>query len=123
MIHSDEMIVAALLENSTITAAAAALGVSRSAVRNRMAKDGFQKLWIEQRTQALEAATSALQGSTGEAVAAAREILAGDLSSAQVKLNAAQLVLSNALRYTEQTDVLRRLDALERAATAAESDK
>lgn len=123
MIHSDEMIVAALLENSTITAAAAALGVSRSAVRNRMAKDGFQKLWIEQRTQALEAATSALQGSTGEAVAAAREILADDLSSAQVKLNAAQLVLSNALRYTEQTDVLRRLDALERAATAAESDK
>lgn len=115
MILTDESIVSALMETATISAAAKRLCVSRSTVSKRMQDPDIQKLWREARTAALEASTAALQGATGQAVETARQTLTDPETSTQVRLNAAQLVLSNALRFTEQTDVLRRLDALERA--------
>lgn len=69
----------------------------------------------EHRRENLTAACGALQGALLDAIRTARDILNDTENAPQVRLNAASMVLSNALRYTEQNDILQRLDALEAA--------
>lgn len=115
MILTDEAVISALMENASITSAAKALGVSRSTISKKIKDSNFQKLWHDVRQAALDATTAMLQCATGEAVSIARSTLADNIISPQIRLNAATLILSNALKYTEQGEILRRLDALERA--------
>ena len=115
MILTDEAVISALMENASITSAAKALGVSRSTISKKLKDSNFQKLWQDVRQAALDATTAMLQCATGEAVSIARSTLADNIVSPQIRLNAATLILSNALKYTEQGEILRRLDALERA--------
>ena len=114
MILTDEAVISALMENASITSAAKALGVSRGTVSKKLKDPDFQKLWQDVRQATLDTATAALQCATGEAVSVARSTLADSIISPQIRLNAATLILSNALKYTEQGEILRRLDALER---------
>lgn len=112
----DETVVAALIECGTFVATAERLGVSRYWLSDRMKKPEFQKAWREVANAALDAAAKSLQASASEAVNTAREIMKDPKSSQQVKLNAAQIIINAVLRYTEQIDLLKRLEALEERA-------
>ena len=57
---------------------------------------------------------AALQTHLGAAIEAMGEIVNDKETNPQTRLNAAEAVIRNTLKLTERTDVLDRLDALER---------
>ncbi len=113
--NKDELIIAALISNPTVKAAAAACGVSETAIYDRLRKDEFKKRYAEARYQLIEQSTAFMQGLVGEATAKMRDIMNDPNAAPQVQLNAADSILRNSFKLTEQTDILTRLDALERA--------
>lgn len=112
---SDEAIIAALLSSATNYAAAQQCGLSESQMYARMRNDGFKKKYAETKARLLERATAAVQGHMGEAVSTMAEIMGNDKNSPQVRLNAADSIIRNGLRLTEQQEIIERLEALERA--------
>ena len=49
-----------------------------------------------------------------EAIGAMGEVVKDPDAPQQVKLNAAEMIMRNCMKLTEQTDILERLDALEK---------
>ncbi len=112
--NKDELIIAALISNPTVKAASAACDVSESAIYARLRNDEFKKRYAEARYQLIEQSTGFMQGLVGEATAKMRDIMNDPNAAPQVQLNAADAILRNTFKLTEQTDILTRLDALER---------
>ena len=73
----------------------------------------FRAKLNETKMRILEAATVAAQGRMTEAVAVMADIMGEDENAPQVRLNAAEAIIRNGMKLTEQTDILSRLDALE----------
>ena len=110
---TDEKIIAALLSCSTNRAAAAEVGLSERQLYTRMKQPAFRAKLNETKMRILEAATVAAQGRMTEAVAVMADIMGEDENAPQVRLNAAEAIIRNGMKLTEQTDILSRLDALE----------
>ena len=104
---TDEQIIAALLTAGTHKKAAEAVGLSQTQLYARMRKDAFKAKLAEAKRRVLESATVAAQGRLGEAVA--------EENAPQVRLNAAEALLRNGLKLTEQADILERMEQLEAA--------
>ena len=112
--RKDELILAALLINPTVRAASQACGVSESQIYARLRNDAFKKKYDQARKELLEQNTAALQGHLGVAIDTLAEIVQDGKASQQTRLNAAEAIIRNCLKLTEQTDIIARLDALER---------
>lgn len=115
MKKSDEAIISALLSCATNSQAAKQCGLSESQLYVRMRTDAFKKKYAEARARLLEHATALMQSNMSEAVSTMAEIMGNDKNSPQVRLNAADSIIRNGLRLTEQQEILERLEALERA--------
>ena len=111
---NDEIILAALLSTPTTRAAAAACGVSESVIYSRLKNPEFKEKYDRERREMLIRSAAALQNHLGAAIEAMGEIVNDKETNPQTRLNAAEAVIRNALKLTERTDVLDRLDALER---------
>mgnify|MGYP003453592544 CR=1 FL=1 len=111
---NDEIILAALLSAPTVRAASEACGVSESQIYARLRNDAFKKKYDQARKELLEQNTAALQGHLGVAIETLAEIVQDGKASQQTRLNAAEAIIRNSLKLTEQTDIIARLDALER---------
>ena len=111
---NDEIILAALLSTPTVRAASEACGVSESQIYARLRNDAFKKKYDQARKELLEQNTAALQGHLGVAIDTLAEIVQDGKASQQTRLNAAEAIIRNCLKLTEQTDIIARLDALER---------
>ena len=112
---TNEAVLAALVAYGSPTAAAKALGCSTQPIYIRLKDESFKAEVERQRKENMTAACSALQAALLDAIDTARTILNDADNSPQIRLNAASMVVSHALRYTEQHDILKRLDALEAA--------
>lgn len=112
--RKDELILAALLSSPTVRAASNACGVSESQIYARLRNEGFKKKYDEARKEILDQNTAALQGHLGIAIETLAEIVKDKEASQQTRLNAAEAIIRNSLKLTEQTDIIARLDALER---------
>lgn len=111
---NDEIILAALLSTTTIRAAAELCGVSESVIYSRLKDSEFKERYDRERREMLTQSAAALQGHLGTAIEAIGEIVGNKETNPQTRLNAAEAVIRNTLKLTERTDVLDRLDALER---------
>ena len=112
---TDEQIIAALLTAGTHKKAAEAVGLSQTQLYARMRKDAFKAKLAEAKRRVLESATVAAQGRLGEAVATMAAIMGNEENAPQVRLNAAEALLRNGLKLTEQADILERMEQLEAA--------
>lgn len=112
---SDETILSALVACGSVSAAAKNLGCSTQPIYSRLKDPDFKSEVDRLRRENMAAACGALQCALLDAIQTARGILNDTENSPQIRLNAANMVLSNALRYTEQHDILQRLEALEDA--------
>lgn len=113
--QNDEMLISALLQCPTTRAAAEMCGVSESKIYSRLRTPAFKKKYDQARRELLERGCAALQGLMGDAIDAMAEIVRDKETSQQVRLNAAEMILRNGMKVTEQMDILSRLDALEKA--------
>ena len=114
MSRNDERLIAALLSNTTVRAACEALGIGETQAYSRLRDPAFRRKYDRAKRELLEQATSALQGRIAEAIDTMGEVMNDPEASHQVRLNAAQSIISSALKLNEETDVLTRLEALER---------
>lgn len=109
----DEIILSALLANPTVRAASAACGISETQIYVRLRNQDFKAKYDAARRELLERNTAALQNHLAGAIETMAAISQDEDATPQTRLNAADAIIRNALRLTEQTDILTRLEALE----------
>ena len=112
-IRSDEKILAALLSTTTVKQAAQEAGVSESTIRRRLQDPEFSERYHQARLDMLKNHVSALHGYLGVAISTLGQVMANKDVSAQTRVNAAEAVLRNCMKLTEQADILAKLDELE----------
>ena len=110
---SDEEIIAALLSAETNRKAADICGLSERQLYKRMRSDDFKIRYARARGQILDRATTTVQSGMNEAVCTMIDIMRNTDISPQTRLNAADSVLRNGLKLTEQNEILQRLERLE----------
>ena len=99
---SDEQLIAALLANGTIKAAAAAVGLSERAVYDRMNDGDFKALYKAAKADLMRAAVFKINGQLQAAVDTIAEIMTDKENSAATRLQAAQAILNNAGKFMQR---------------------
>lgn len=109
----DERILAALIANGSIRAAAKAAGIAESTIRNRMADEVFRAKYDKLRSDLLQEATAGLTAKLDSATATIAEIMEDNQNPANVRLAASDALLRHCLRYFSTAELERRIEALE----------
>lgn len=110
---TNEKIISALLATTKIKDAAALCEVSESTLYARMRKPQFKELYGQARRSLIDQGTATLQGHLNSAIQTIAAIQEDKKAPPQVRLNAAEAIIRNTLKLTEQNDILTRLEALE----------
>lgn len=99
---SDEEIVAAIIGNNTITAAAEVCGISSRTINDRMKEPAFRQLYREARADILRGAVLKLNQQLTAAIDTVSEIMADKGTNSATRLQAAQTIISNAARLSDK---------------------
>lgn len=99
---NDEKLIAALLENTTVRAAAKAAGVSESTMFKRLTDEQFVHAVHEQRHYLLLEAANNVQRRISEAVDVIAEIMHDEEAPPQIRLSAAESVIKNAFEISHK---------------------
>lgn len=113
-IRKDELIIAALISNSSLRVASEACGICETQIRKRLKDDEFKRRYDQERRELLRQNSAALQGYVSQAISAIVGVMNSKTANEQTKLNAAEAIIRNSLKLTEQTEILERLDKLEK---------
>ena len=119
MKNNDEKILSALIATKTISAAAAAAGVSERTVYSRLADDDFRAEYERRQSMTLDAACKELQSAMTDAVKVLSAAINNERYSINYRISAARIVLDYSIKLTELTDLAARVTALETAAKEA----
>jgi len=88
--------------------------VSETQIYARLRTPEFKARYDKARHELLERNTAALQAHLGAAIETMGQICTDQETAPQVRLNAADAIIRNSLKLTEQNDILARLDELEK---------
>lgn len=99
---SDEQLIAALLANGTIKAAAGAVGLSERAVYERMNDGEFKALYKSAKADLVRGAVVNLNNQVQAAIDTIAEIMQDTDNNAAVRLQAAQTILNNAGKFAQR---------------------
>ncbi len=99
---SDEIIIAALMNNGTIKDAAAAVGISERTLYDRMNKGDFIEQYKSAKADLVRKAVYELNKQIGAAVNTVVEIMNDSSVNPAIRLQAAQTVLNNAKKFSER---------------------
>lgn len=97
---SDEEIIAALLTNGTVKAAAAAIGVSERTIYNRMTDGDFQVIYKAAKADVLRQALHKLNAHTAAAIDTIAEVMHCEENNPATRLQAAQTLLGSVEKFT-----------------------
>lgn len=114
-IRKDELIISALISNSSLRAASVACGVSETQIRKRLRDVEFKERYSQERRELLRQNTTALQDHVSKAISVIADVMNSKTANEHTKLNAAEAIIRNSLKLTEQTEILERLDKLEKS--------
>lgn len=84
-------------------------------MHNRMNKPEFKKKYREACVDLVKDHAANMQSAMGEAIETLREIVKDKEAAGGVRASAADTILRNAMKLTEQANILERLEALEAA--------
>lgn len=88
-------------------------GISETQFYNRIRADDFKRLFSSVKTQILERATTTMQSGMDEAARTMIQIMRDEMIAPQTRLNAAEGVIRNGMRLTEQLEIVQRIERLE----------
>lgn len=111
---NDEQVLSALLATGSIRRAAKMLSCSETVIRSRLAKPDFSKRYQALKDELLTETADFLKTRLTTAVTVLHNIMVDAEVSPQTRLNAADAVLRQTLRYSEFSDVLERIQKLEK---------
>ena len=103
---SNEKIIAALMNNSTLAQAAKAAGISSRALYDRMGDKEFRAEYKAAKAALMRQATQALNDRISEAVNTIAEIMQDTTANPAIRLQAAQTILSQATKFSERLDTV-----------------
>ena len=109
-----EQIIAGLLVNATVTATAKPLGICRDTIYKAMQEESFNEEYSKAKQHLLQEVCNNLVSTLLEAVDVTKSIMNNTDNSPQIRLNASQILFNTCIRLTEQTEVLQRIEKLER---------
>lgn len=112
---SQEQVISCLLVNGTVKATAKELKTSRDTIYKVMKQEGFQEAYSKAKQQLLQEVCSRLVSTLLDAVEVTEDIMKDTKNSPQIRLNASQILFNTCIRLTEQTEVLQRIEKLERS--------
>lgn len=98
--QNDEKMIAALITNPTIRAAAKAAGVSESTLYKRLSDDEFVHHVHEQRHYLLLEAANNVQRRLAEAVDTIADIMHDEEAPPQIRLSAAESIIKNSFEIS-----------------------
>ena len=112
----DEQIIAALMNNGTIKAAAAAVGISERSIYDRMNEGEFIALYKSAKADLIRGAVVNLNNQIQAAIDTVVEVMQDDSNNAAVRLKAEQTILNNAGKFmqrlqTEEQSVTTQLES------------
>lgn len=110
-----EKAMAALLSCSTHQEAAQKAGISERTMRDYLNDSDFAAEYQTLKKNAVSDAAKVLQVSLTTAVRCLVGIIESDMSSESARITASRTVLEYGIKLTELTDIMDRLDALEKA--------
>lgn len=110
-----EILISTLLNEGTIQATANKLNCSPVTVYNHMNEAGFKDDFNKAKRDILEATCNRLTSNLLAGVDTVIEIMQDASNSPQIRLNAVGLLFNTCIRLTEQTEVLQRIEKLERS--------
>ncbi|MCD7711987.1 MAG: hypothetical protein LUJ25_04585 [Firmicutes bacterium] len=99
---SNEEIIAAILANGTIAAAAAACGITARTIYDRMKDADFRAEYAAAKNEVIRGAVYNLNAQLSEAVNVIAQIMTDTNNNAAVRLQAAQTILNNAGKLSDR---------------------
>ena len=102
---TDEQIIAALLANGTLRAAAAAVGISERTLYDRMNKGDFQALYRAAKADLIRAAVFNINSQLQAAINTVVQVMQDENNNAAVRLQAAQTILNNAGKFAQRLQI------------------
>lgn len=111
----DEILIAALLNNPTVRAAAKALQMDEGNIYRRLRQQAFKEKYDDARRELLKATAASIQNRLGEALEIIYDVASDKEAAPQVRANAAEAFIRNSLKISEQVDVLEEIDKLKKA--------
>lgn len=113
--NKDQLILNALLTYPSVREAAEAINVSESVIYLRLRDSTFKQKYNEAKDQMLHNTTTFLQSKLQEATSVIVSLMNDVETAPQVRLNAARATFEYCIKLTEQTELLRRIEAIEQA--------
>lgn len=113
---SDDKLLELLLTHGSVRSASAACGLSQNAIYRRLQDEAFRARYDSMQGILLQTAAASMSDMLQDAVKVLKDVASNVEVSAQVRVNAADCILRHCLRYAEVSDVLARIERLERAA-------
>ncbi|MDO4943126.1 MAG: hypothetical protein Q4E73_09880 [Lachnospiraceae bacterium] len=110
-----ETVVAAFLKYDKLSDIAREIGVTPQTVAKYRDDPTLQEILSERKLQFVKAAVSKMQGFMTEGVEILQNIIRDSGTSPQTRVNAIQIMFNQCKAWTETTDILERLQALENA--------
>ena len=99
---SNEEIIAAILQHSTIKEAAAAVGISTRSIYDRMEERAFRSEYMAAKDDIIRGAVFNINRRLSEAVDTVAAIMTDTSANPATRLQAAQVLLSNAAKLSEK---------------------
>lgn len=109
----DEIIINGLLSYPTIREASRNIGIPESTVYNRLRDASFQSKYTKAKSEMLTQSCGYLRARVADATDTIVSVMADKDVPPQSRISAARTVLQYALKLTETTEILQRLEALE----------
>lgn len=104
--RKNELIISSLISTTSVRAAAKVCGVSETQIYARLRDPAFKKQYDDARREMLEQSTAYVQGIVGEALQKMYEIMNDENAAPQIQLNAAEAIVRNSIKLTEQNDII-----------------
>ena len=108
------------MSTSTVKQAAKESGISESTIYRRLKDPEFSQRFYQARLDMMKNHVAALHGHLGVAIETMAQVMEDKYSSPQTRLNAAEAVIRNCMKLTEDVDFEERLRSLEARLQEAE---
>lgn len=99
---SNEEIIAAILQHSTIKEAAAAVGISTRSVYDRMEDRAFRSEYMAAKDDIIRGAVFSINRKLSQAVDTVAEIMEDKDNNPAIRLQAAQTIIKNAAAFSDR---------------------
>lgn len=99
---SNEAIIAALMQQGTIKAAADALKTAPRTIYDRMRDKDFRAEYMEAKNEIIRAALISLNANLSDAIKAVADIMRDPKTNPAVRLQAAQTIINNAGKFADR---------------------